>query len=216
MRPVVRAGRAPRARHCVARCENSWRKSWVASGESIGACVARPNGIATVEEALCSSARGGVCGSLLPCQAAAMSPSSTAIHGRVVPSCSACTSKMPDHTKYYILGAFLLGVALTAAHDRRSRGEASEDANSEQRLKQQHSLLSKLSKINDLDTLKKTLAELEGSLERGKANIKEGIEGCIGDTPLIKIKSLSDYTGCEILAKAEVRVEKDSVFRFAD
>lgn len=33
--------------------------------------------------------------------------------------------------------------------------------------------------------------------------IKEGIEGTIGNTPLIKIKSLSDYTGCEILAKAE-------------
>jgi cysteine synthase A len=41
-------------------------------------------------------------------------------------------------------------------------------------------------------------------LEKGAGNIKEGIEGCIGDTPLIKIKSLSDYTGCEILVKAEV------------
>ena len=35
-------------------------------------------------------------------------------------------------------------------------------------------------------------------------DIKQGIEGCIGDTPLIKIKSLSDATGCEVLAKAEV------------
>jgi len=34
--------------------------------------------------------------------------------------------------------------------------------------------------------------------------IREGIEGCIGNTPLIKIKSLSDATGCDILAKAEV------------
>ena len=34
--------------------------------------------------------------------------------------------------------------------------------------------------------------------------IVQGVEGCIGDTPLIKIKSLSDETGCEILAKAEV------------
>ncbi|KAL1310677.1 hypothetical protein AAFC00_000939 [Neodothiora populina] len=33
--------------------------------------------------------------------------------------------------------------------------------------------------------------------------IREGIEGAIGNTPLIKIKSLSDATGCEILAKAE-------------
>jgi cysteine synthase len=36
--------------------------------------------------------------------------------------------------------------------------------------------------------------------------IAEGIEGTIGNTPLIKIKSLSEVTGCEILAKAEVRV----------
>lgn len=36
----------------------------------------------------------------------------------------------------------------------------------------------------------------------------EGIESCIGNTPLLRIKSLSDATGCEILAKAEVRVMK--------
>ena len=34
--------------------------------------------------------------------------------------------------------------------------------------------------------------------------IPEGVEGCIGKTPLFKIKSLSEATGCEILAKAEV------------
>jgi cysteine synthase A len=36
-------------------------------------------------------------------------------------------------------------------------------------------------------------------------DIPEGIEGCIGNTPLFKIRSLSEETGCEILAKAEVR-----------
>ena len=34
--------------------------------------------------------------------------------------------------------------------------------------------------------------------------IREGIEACIGNTPLFKIKSLSRETGCDILAKAEV------------
>jgi cysteine synthase len=34
--------------------------------------------------------------------------------------------------------------------------------------------------------------------------IVQGIEGCIGNTPLLRIKSLSDATKCEILAKAEV------------
>ncbi|PBP24256.1 cysteine synthase 2 [Diplocarpon rosae] len=33
--------------------------------------------------------------------------------------------------------------------------------------------------------------------------IPEGIEGCIGNTPLFKIRSLSEVTGCTILAKAE-------------
>jgi len=34
--------------------------------------------------------------------------------------------------------------------------------------------------------------------------IPKGIESTIGNTPLFRIKSLSDATGCEILAKAEV------------
>ena len=48
---------------------------------------------------------------------------------------------------------------------------------------------------------------LENS-ESGHVELPEvplGIEGCIGNTPLIKIKSLSDFTGCDILAKAEVK-----------
>ena len=42
-----------------------------------------------------------------------------------------------------------------------------------------------------------------GDLENVQA-IREGIEGCIGNTPLFRIKSLSEETECEILAKAEV------------
>lgn len=38
----------------------------------------------------------------------------------------------------------------------------------------------------------------------GPPRIVDGIEGCIGNTPLLRIKSLSEATGCEILAKAEV------------
>ncbi|EPS31532.1 hypothetical protein PDE_06487 [Penicillium oxalicum 114-2] len=37
----------------------------------------------------------------------------------------------------------------------------------------------------------------------GPPAIVEGIQGCIGNTPLFRIKSLSDATGCEILGKAE-------------
>jgi len=115
---------------------------------------------------------------------------------------------MPDYTRYYAAGAFLTGVALTVAYNQRL-SSPSEQTKSPDVSKQQHKLLSKLSKINDLETLKKTLVELESSLAKGEAgaDIKEGIEGCIGDTPLIKIKSLSEYTGCEILVKAEVSLQ---------
>ena len=36
-----------------------------------------------------------------------------------------------------------------------------------------------------------------------ETGIGEGLESCVGNTPLFRIKSLSDATGCEILAKAE-------------
>lgn len=111
---------------------------------------------------------------------------------------------MPDPSRYYLLGAFLLGVAVTGAWAaQKSRAEAEPEL-SKRRLKQYKKHLSHVSKIKDADILQKTLAELAESLEKGIADVKEGIEGCIGDTPLIKIKSLSEATGCEILAKAEV------------
>lgn len=48
---------------------------------------------------------------------------------------------------------------------------------------------------NPLDTV---------SRERDKDEVPDGIESCIGNTPLFRIKSLSEATGCDILAKAEV------------
>jgi hypothetical protein len=113
------------------------------------------------------------------------------------------TSSM-DQSKYYITGAFVLGATLAILYQTISSNSTSEHGSSEQQLKQQRILISRLSKIDDLQTLKKSLAEIETTLEKGGGNIKEGIEGCIGGTPLIKIKSLSDATGCEILVKAEV------------
>lgn len=47
-------------------------------------------------------------------------------------------------------------------------------------------------------------ARLLASVRHGPPAIVDGIEGCIGNTPLFRIKSLSQETGCEILAKAEV------------
>jgi cysteine synthase A len=109
---------------------------------------------------------------------------------------------MNDPARYYILGAFVLGAVLATALNEQFTSQ--EDTGSKAELKRQQKLISRFSKTKDLDTSKKSLVELESSLENGAGTIKEGIEGCIGDTPLIKIKSLSEYTGCEILAKAEV------------
>ena len=44
------------------------------------------------------------------------------------------------------------------------------------------------------------------SVNAARKNIANGIESCIGNTPLIRIKSLSEATGCDILAKAEVEL----------
>jgi cysteine synthase A len=48
------------------------------------------------------------------------------------------------------------------------------------------------------------LLDINAAPRTGPPAIAIGIEGCIGNTPLIRIRSLSDATGCEILAKAEV------------
>ncbi|KAK6336469.1 hypothetical protein TWF696_002020 [Orbilia brochopaga] len=42
-----------------------------------------------------------------------------------------------------------------------------------------------------------------GGVGGAAEDIKNGIEGCIGNTPLLRIRSLSEYLGCEVLAKAE-------------
>ncbi|KAF2636351.1 PALP-domain-containing protein [Massarina eburnea CBS 473.64] len=110
---------------------------------------------------------------------------------------------MPDHTRYYVAGAFVLGTVLALLYQNRKYADRKENPTSELYTNQLLRILSRFSRIDDLDTVRLSLAEIQQSLEKGGENIKEGIEGCIGDTPLIKIKSLSEATGCEILAKAE-------------
>ncbi|EGS18072.1 cysteine synthase-like protein [Thermochaetoides thermophila DSM 1495] len=49
-----------------------------------------------------------------------------------------------------------------------------------------------------------TLEDREDSVMLARScDIVDGIEGTIGNTPLVRIRSLSEATGCEILAKAE-------------
>jgi len=111
---------------------------------------------------------------------------------------------MPDYPGYHVLGAFVLGIALAAAYRDWSAKAHSNDETTQTLLTRQRRLLTDLAEIRDIETVQKRLAEFESALQHGVGSIKTGIEGCIGDTPLIKIKSLSEATGCEILAKAEV------------
>ncbi|KAF2707766.1 PALP-domain-containing protein [Pleomassaria siparia CBS 279.74] len=102
---------------------------------------------------------------------------------------------------YYTLGAFILGSYLTFAWQSRYRDDASHLEDSEPRRQQKYS--SRFFKIHNFDTRKKNLTDESNYVGEGVGDIKQGIEGCIGNTPLIRIKSLSEATGCEILVKAE-------------
>ncbi|CAK7219703.1 Cysteine synthase 2 [Sporothrix curviconia] len=48
-----------------------------------------------------------------------------------------------------------------------------------------------------------SLLASSSELHRAVPPVADGIGGCIGDTPMVRIRSLSEITGCEILAKAE-------------
>lgn len=87
---------------------------------------------------------------------------------------------MPDNSTLYIGTAFTAGVCLALVGKGILDSQARKDNSSES-------------------------ATSDALVARpGPPAIVEGIEGCIGNTPLFRIKSLSDETGCEILAKAEV------------
>lgn len=96
---------------------------------------------------------------------------------------------MSEHNRIFIGGAFLAGVLVTIA------------------LKELHRQRFETAPTNQKRESSPTShdEDLLNSVRSGPPAIVEGVEGCIGNTPLFRIKSLSDETGCEILAKAEVR-----------
>ncbi|GLA69999.1 hypothetical protein AtubIFM55763_010901 [Aspergillus tubingensis] len=97
---------------------------------------------------------------------------------------------MDDRSHLYIGTAFVAGVLLTLGFKDLVYPEL------ERRVKDyyQASSQAKTAATTSEDAL---------SARPGPPAIVEGIEGCIGNTPLFRIKSLSDATGCEILGKAE-------------
>jgi cysteine synthase A len=91
-----------------------------------------------------------------------------------------------SHHRFYVGAAFVAGILVTVG------------------VKDLYRLLNRkqgwhLGKAEDEDD-----TVLIESVRQGPPAIVDGVEGCIGNTPLLRIKSLSDETGCEILAKAEV------------
>ncbi|KAL4798286.1 tryptophan synthase beta subunit-like PLP-dependent enzyme [Aspergillus venezuelensis] len=99
---------------------------------------------------------------------------------------------MTEHSRIYIGSAFLAGVVLSIAFKDLFYPEI------EERIREYRDARRLQSSSSAQDT------STEGLVARhGPPAIVEGIEGCIGNTPLFRIKSLSDATGCEILAKAE-------------
>ncbi|EDN06196.1 cysteine synthase 2 [Histoplasma mississippiense (nom. inval.)] len=112
---------------------------------------------------------------------------------------------MTDNPRLYIPAAFLAGVLVAFGirdtlclyferHSRHRRREGSKDAQNER-----HAFGGIEAKNGDM------IGDMKYRLpcNPGPPPIVDGIEGCIGNTPLFRIKSLSEATGCEILAKAE-------------
>lgn len=99
---------------------------------------------------------------------------------------------MDDRSHLYIGTAFVAGVLLTLGFKDLVYPEI------ERRVKDYYHASSQAKTAA-------TTSEDALSARPGPPAIVEGIEGCIGNTPLFRIKSLSDATGCEILGKAEVR-----------
>jgi cysteine synthase A len=90
---------------------------------------------------------------------------------------------MSDHSRVYIGTAFVAGILVAVGFTELLYPEL------------KHRLRGTRSQSTTADSL---------TARSGPPVIVDGIEGCIGNTPLLRIKSLSDATGCEILGKAEV------------
>ncbi|PNS18020.1 Cysteine synthase 2 [Sphaceloma murrayae] len=108
-----------------------------------------------------------------------------------------------DRQRLYIGLAFTAGILLTLGYkdlypdlERRFRAHRN-------RYRRRQSLLSSSKDHIALEDRSDHDSNEPSPSTTREVDIKEGIESTIGNTPLIRIKSLSDFTGCEILAKAE-------------
>lgn len=118
---------------------------------------------------------------------------------------------MENRPRVYLMIAFAAGVLLTLGFKdfypdlerrfrRRRRGDAVNSVAG--------AGLERGSEVNLQDHTRRDTADPSVS------DIPQGIEACIGNTPLFRINSLSDATGCDILGKAEVQIGSSLCFTF--
>lgn len=111
---------------------------------------------------------------------------------------------MDNRPRLFLTTAFLCGVLLTL-------GFKDFYPDLERRFRRRHAPVNSLAGAG-LDPRAQIKLEdhTTGATRDGAQDVEvaEGIEACVGNTPLFRIKSLSEETGCDILAKAEVEKEK--------
>ena len=103
---------------------------------------------------------------------------------------------MENRPKLYAFTAFVAGILLTLGYKDFYPGL---DWRFWRRRRANRTIAS--AGLNDDDHINLEDHEKDGAISM---DVAEGIEACIGNTMLFKIKSLSAETGCDILAKAEV------------
>lgn len=108
-------------------------------------------------------------------------------------------TEMSDHSRVYIGTAFVAGALLTLGIKDLLYPKLEHRFRNSRRESNSTITLRDLTKEDNVPESRK-----------GPPAIVDGIEGCIGNTPLFRIKSLSEATGCEILGKAEVFFSRSS------
>ncbi len=102
---------------------------------------------------------------------------------------------MSSYSRLYVTAAFVAGIVLTL-------GFKDFYPDLERRFRRRRKTVVIQNGLENVALRDNTDGQSSATFE---PRILEGIEACIGNTPLIKIKSLSEATGCEVLAKAEVK-----------
>lgn len=112
-------------------------------------------------------------------------------------------SIVDNQKKITATGGFLLGIiACLGFKDFYPDLERAYYRNTRQHRRIVRSSLGKPERLS-LEDHENDLERIPTSTASNAYEIREGVDGLIGNTPLIKLRALSEATGCEILAKAE-------------